>query len=259
MRRNERQIYSYDFRIKRQKQLAPFPPMEDFAAAWQAQFNAGDTSYERERGDIQFRIGDFAIDHSNRCLKMLILRGDIHASNPYFRDRATGQGRAVTRTATEDGERAAHLVISLDQEAGQQGVYLGHLEGVQGISHRQVQGLLNAVLKRAIASNSATFEFPDTGGAKARDGSAKMHSYVPTLELEGHLADSVVQSIEQGVVSTITLIDRRANARLGGSQFLVEKEKYLVVRADPNIPRQGRLDAIIAAARSQLATSRLSD
>lgn len=251
MRRNERQIFSYDFRVQRRARLAPFPTFEEIVETWSELFVAGDTEHQRERGDVIYRIGDFEVDQVNRVVKLLIQRGDIHASNPYFHDRATGNSRPVARGATEDGERAAHLVISLDHEANQPTVYLGHLEGVPRIGHRQVQAHLNALIKRAINNSLVDFSYADPGGARTRAGQPKMHDYVPSIEMEGHPAASVVNDLEHGHFQSMVLIDRTPRNQLGGNQYLVERERSLIIGASANIPRQGRLGAILAAARTQ--------
>lgn len=251
MRRHERQVFNYDFRVQRRARLAPYPSLDDVVAAWSALFAVGDTDHQRERGDIVYRIGDIDVDQVNRVVKILIRRGDIHASNPFFHDRATGNSRSVPRGATEDGERAAHLVISLNHEANQPTVYLGHLEGVPGISHRQVQAHLNALVKRAINNGLVAFSYADPGGARTRAGEPKMHNYVPSVEMEGHPAASVVNDLEQGHFHSMVLIDRRPRNQLGGNQYLVERERTLIVGASPNMPSQGRLGAILAAAQTQ--------
>jgi hypothetical protein len=51
----------------------------------------------------------------------------------------------------------------------------------------------------------------------------------------------------------MTLIDSTPRNQVGGNQFLVEKERYLVVAASPHMPQQGRLNAIINAARAKQA------
>ena len=225
--------------------------MEDFVVGWAALFEQGDTAHHRERGDIVFRVGDMEVDQQNRVVKLLIRRGDIHASNPFFHDRVTGNTRPITRAATEDAERAAHLVVSLDQETDQPNVYLAQLEGVPGVGHRQVQAHLNALAKRALAQGLIEFSYPDPGGARTRAGQPKMLGYVPSLELEGHPAASLIDDLEQGRFQGMTLIDRRPRNQLGGNQYLVERERYLTVGASANMPRQGRIGAIIAAAQTQ--------
>jgi len=251
MRRTERRIYSYELRVEKRANLAPFAPLEEIVGAWTSLHGAGDTTYERERGDVAYRIGDIAIDAAARVVKVLIRRGDIHASNPFFHDRATGNTRAVVRSFTEDGERAAHLVISLDAETNQPNTYLCHLEGVPGISHRHVQAMLNALISRAKHAGLVVFDYQDPSGARHRDGSPKMLPSLPRIAFEAVPSATILNDVENGVLHGMTLVDRRPHNRLGGNQYLVEKEKYLVVTAAPNMPSQGRFQAVLAAARSQ--------
>ena len=253
MRRTERRIYSYEVRVGKKANLAPFAPLEDIAASWTSLHGINDTADERERGDLVDRIGDGAGDQVARVVKILIRRGDIHASNPFFHDRATGNTRAVVRSLTEDGERAAHLVISLDAETNQPNIYLCHLEGVPGISHRQVQAMLNRLISRAKRAGLVNFDYPDPSGARHRDGSPRLLPSTPRIDLEGVPSSSLLNDIEHGVLQEMTLVDRSPRNRVGGNQYLVEKEKSLVVSAAPNMPSVGRFQAVLAAARSQRA------
>ena len=251
MRRHERQVYSYDMAIIRRAQLAPFPPLSEIVVVWEAMFRAGATAHARERGNIVYRIGDIDVDHDRQVARLLIRRGDINASNPFFSHRVTGQTRAIQRDAEEDGERAAHLVVSLAPEAARPNIYLCQLEGVTSISHAQVQALLNAILKKAISDGSAEFAYADPGGARRRNGDPKTTPFVPGIELTGHPSSALISDLEQGAFKGMTLIDRRPHNQLGGNQYLTEKERFLVVSAAPNMPSAGRFDSIIAAARAK--------
>lgn len=253
MQRNERQVFNYDLLVTRRTELAPYPSLEDIAVAWEQMFIASRASHARERGTILYRIGDLLLDHDRGLLKILIRRGDINAPNPFFSHRQTGVTRAITRDAQEDAERAAHLIISTLPQTNAPNSYLCHLEGVPGISHRQVQAMLNSILKAAIRAGTATFDFPDPAGARRRDGIPKTTTFIPTIELLGHPSAAAVNDLEQGQIQSITLIDRRPHNQLGGNRYLTEKESYLVVAADPNMPRNGRLNSIIAAARVRRA------
>jgi hypothetical protein len=253
MRRTERRVYSYELKVEKRAKLAPYARLEDIVGAWTSLHGASDTVYERERGDVAYRIGDISIDAAARVVKLLIRRGDIHASNPFFHDRATGNTRAVVRSSTEDGERAAHLVISLDAETDLPNTYLCHLEGVSGISHRHVQAMLNALISRAKHADLANFDYPDPSGARHRDGRPRMLSSMPRVSLEGVPSATILNDLENGVLQGMTLVDRRPRNLVGGNQYLVEKEKYLVVTAAPNMPSSGRFQAVLAAARSQRA------
>ena len=106
-------------------------------------------------------------------------------------------------------------------------------------------------LRDAAKSDLPHFEYPDPAGAVLKDGSIKMHSYVPHLELRGHLSDDLERDLEEGTVSTLELIKTQPAQQLAGNQYLLEDRLSLKVRVEKTLPRNGRLASLIAAMRTR--------
>jgi hypothetical protein len=253
LKRTERQIFCYDLIIAARAQHATPPSLQALYDAWKDMFDAGTCSHEREEGAVIYRIGDMDIDVGNGVARILLRRCDTNAANAVYSHRHTGTPRIVPQQPEEGGDRAAHLVISLRNEANKPSSYLCHLEGVPGLSHRLVQATLNAVLKKAIQAQKDLFVYPDPGGARLRNGNPKTTPFTPTLELIGHPSASLIQHLEDGRLHDVRLIDQRPHSRLGGNQFLVESEKQIKIKVDPNIPSQNRVQNIISAIQSKQA------
>lgn len=251
LKRTERRIYCYDLRVTTRAAHATPPPLADIVAAWETMYRNGDCAHERDKGRVVYRIGDIAVDSSSQIVSVLLRRGDPEASNAVYSHRHTGSVRVAARQPDENGDRAAHIVISLKQESKRPGSYLMHLEGISGISHQIVQSVLNAVLKKAIKSNSATFEYDDAAGARNKTGAVRRHTFTPTIELLGHPCKDLEGDIANGRVSEIVLVDQRPKAQLGGNKYLYEVEKSVKVKADPNLPRLDRVKEIIRAAKAK--------
>lgn len=247
MRRTERHIYAYDLVVGSRAQNAPPTPVRELIAAWQTMYDEGQCSHEREKGSVVYRIGDIDIDEQESIARILIRRCDTNAANAVYSHRQTGVPRVAEKEEDEGGDRAAHLVISMNEESASPGHYLCHLEGVPGLSHRLVQATLNAVLKDAIREDHAVFQYPDPNGARVRGGGRKMHSHYPIVELEGHVSQALVRDIEDGEISDVVLVASQPRNNLGGNRYLVEKEKTLRVTVDSGLPRRNRVDAMIAA------------
>jgi hypothetical protein len=128
-----------------------------------------------------------------------------------------------------------------------------HLEGVPGLGHRIVQALLNRVTNTAVKEGVASFSFPNPNGARDRTGAIRRTPFIPLVELLGHPHPNLVQDLENGTVSEITLIDGRPRGQLGGNQYLQEKEQSVRVAVDRALPAQNRLPSILAAARTRQA------
>lgn len=253
LRRTERQIFSYDLMVQARARHATPPPLADIVTAWQTMFNLGECSHAREKGSVIYRIGDMSVDNAGQVASILLRRCDTNAANAVYSHKVTGVPRIVEQEDDEGGDRAAHLVVSLQHERGKPASYLCHLEGVPGLSHRLVQATLNAVLKQSISTERASFVYPDPGGARDRDGNPKTNRFIPSIEMVGHPSPALVNDIERGQLHDIILVDQRPQNQLGGNQYLVENERRLKVKAAPNIPSNGRVQSLIAAFQTRRA------
>ena len=251
LKRTERQVFAYDLIVAARAQNAPPPPLDQIVAAWQAMYNAGDCSHDREKGSVIYRIGDIDIDQQNQIARILLRRCDTNAANAVYSHRHTGVPRIAAKHADEGGDRAAHMVLSLAQQTSQPNHYLCHLEGVAGLSHRLIQATLNAVLRRAFTDNRAAFAYADPNGARVRGGGAKMHSFVPSVELEGHLSQALIHDLENGTIENVILVNSQTHNNLGGNQYLVESEQLIKVRVDKAIPSHGRMTTLLNAFRTR--------
>jgi len=132
LKRSERQVFAYDITVGARAQNAPPPPLQEIINAWQAMYNVGDCSHEREKGAVIYRIGDIDIDQQGQIARILIRRCDTNAANAVYSHRHTGVPRIAAKQADEGGDRAAHLVLSLAEQSGQPNHYLCTLKVFQG-------------------------------------------------------------------------------------------------------------------------------
>ncbi|WP_309621939.1 hypothetical protein [Novosphingobium sp.] len=254
MKRTERQIYIYDVSVRSRSRHAVPPPLSDVIVALRAAVDGQLAVIERDRGTIIYRIGELEVDDIANTVTLLIRRGDTNASNAVYSHRVTGASRVAEREEDEVGDRAAHLVISLVSESARPGRYLAHLEGVPAIGHRVVQALLNRAVSQATKNNLSFFSYDDPAGARDHQGSLKTHPFVPLIELLGHPHENLINDLEQGTVSQITLIDARPKGQLGGNQYLEEREHIVQVKVDSAMPAGNRLAGLIGAARTRRAS-----
>lgn len=254
MRRTEREVFTYDIAVRSRSKLAVPPPLEEVLVALSTSVANNLALIERDRGSLIYRIGEIRMDHATQTATLLIRRGDTNASNAVYSDRRTGASRVAERRDDEVGDRAAHLVVSMTPEVARPGRYLAHLEGVPGIGHRVVQSLLNKAIRNAIIGHHASFTYDDPAGARDRQGNLKTHAFQPLIELLGHPKDSLIQDLEQGTVSEITLIDGRPKGLLGGNQYLDEKEHRIKVSVSGGLPQNNRLASLLAAAQTRRAS-----
>jgi hypothetical protein len=245
LKSTERQIYGYDILISKRATHAVPPTMAAIVNALDIMGKSGAAVHAREKDTVLYRIGEINVDAGRQVARILIRRCDKNAANAAYSSFSTGALDIKKKAADQGGDKAAHLVVSLIEETGKPHTYLAHLEGVPGISHTFVQALFNAVIRDAAKKDPAMFRYPDPSGAKTKGGEIKTSPFVPHIELQGHLSDEFKSDVENGVLSEIMLVQHTAKQKFGGSAYLVEKENYVRLAVDKNMPQQGRLGSLL--------------
>lgn len=244
LKSTQRTIYYYDLVVTQRAVHARTPAIDDLVNVWKAAFDADNFCHKRERGKVIYRIGDMAIDTTKGVIRFLVRRTDITASDAVYSNMTNGVIRYVPKQDDEGGDTAAHFVISLLPEKDKPNTYLCMLEGVQAISHRLIQPMFNHVISKACKNDKAIFQYDDAVGAKHRDGSDVKHSFIPHIELRGHLSDDVVKDLESGIVSRVELIESKGFDQLGGDPYLKEEQYSLRVKVEKNLPSDGRFQRL---------------
>ena len=254
MTSTERTVYVYDLVVGKRAAHAPIASLTDLAAVFMTQYNSGDCKHALNNGTLIYRIGDIAIDSQSGVLTLLIRRADQNAPEAAYSHIETGQLRFASKTDDEGGDTGAHLTISTIQEVNKPGTYLCMFEGVPGISHRPVKSLLNSIIRNACQCNPSLFEYEDPSGARTANGSPngapKRKTFVPHLDLRGHMSDDLIRELERGTVEGIELVKSQLTTQLGGDPYLVHDEFSLKVKA-VNIPATNRFSRIMTAMQRQ--------
>ncbi|MFC3084532.1 hypothetical protein [Tabrizicola soli] len=244
MKNNERHIYFYDLRIKKAAKHAHIPHLRDLLSVWNGAFAVGQAKHTLEKGSVVYRIGDVKYDAADETVELLIRRSDLSAAEAAYGNIDTGNLRIAKKTPDEGGDVAAHVVMSLKQEKGKPDTYLTLVEGVPRIGHLVIQSTLNRVIREKCRTDKTVFQYADPGGAR-KDGSPKMNSFVPTVELQGHLSEDFVSDLENGVVGGIELLKHKTKTPLGGSAYIREEAQILKLSVDKSLPAGGRWSNIL--------------
>lgn len=244
MKNNERHIYFYDLHVKKTAKHAHFPSLSDVVAVWNDAFQAGTAKHTREKGSVVYRIGDLRLGPGDDTLEFLIRRSDLSAAEAAYGNIESGDLRIAIKADDEGGDVAAHVVMSLKQERSKPNTYLVLIEGVPRVGHLVIQSLLNKLIRERCSVDKSVFEYADPGGAR-RDGQPRMKPFVPTIEFQGHLSDSFIDDLENGVVNGIELMKHKTKTPLGGSAYLHEDTQILKLSVDKNLPSSGRWSQIL--------------
>ncbi len=253
MKRNERVVYFYDLKVKKHAAHAPVPSLRQMYDVWQARYDTGDCTLERERGTVTYRIGAIRLNEENQTLTLLVRKCDQNAPDAAYSKIDTGDFRTAPKEDDEGGDTAVHICVSMAEEIGSPGTHLCLIEGVNGISHRHIQPLLNRMVRDAGKDDTSLFQYADAAGARVRGGGPKMHNFVPVFELSGHASETFARDVAEGQVNGIELVKSRPQTQVGGSAYLTEKEYSLSIGVEKNIPRQNRLQSLITAMQTRSA------
>lgn len=263
MRSKERYVNFYDLLVKVRATHARIPSLTQLIDLWQQYGREGGLIHERENGMLRIRIGDMLFQEDHEMVILLVRRADQNAPNATFSNLTTGTLRVARKESHEGGDTAAHAVLS--QIASEPNTYRCVIESVPGLSHRVIQALLNDLVRQACKDQGkgrgadkkpVLFSYDDPAGAR-RQGTP----FQPHVELRGHLAEELADDLDNGMLQKVELVKSRPRASLGGDQFLVETEYKLVVEPHKDMPPQGRLSRIIAAAacrKHDFDTARIS-
>lgn len=247
MKSTERDLFFYDLKIHSRADHAIMPPIEDIMSIWRQEYENDRCTLDREQGSVKFILSDIQFDEVNFVLTLLVRRISANSPNAaYGSFRQIREERVIEKEEDEGGARAAHIFISTRLEVDKPNTYLCLLEGVQELSHRHVEPLLNRMTRNA-QKNSVVFSYPDPSNAKIPGGKIKIHPFIPFISLRGHPSEQLLADIAGGQIQHIDLINEQAQVQIAGGQFVHEKSRTLRLGVTGSHP----WDAIVNAIRGR--------
>lgn len=253
MKHDERVVYFYDLQVVSRAQHARMPPARELLQVLADERTAGRYRTAGDRaGNLWHFLGPIEFDDANEVATLLIRASDKRSPEYGYSNVNDGSLRVLEKDAQEGGDAAAHLVLSL--RPSEPDTYIAILEGVSGVTHRNVISLLNNLLTGFYQRNPARFTYLDPAGAKTRDGQPKHHEFKPRFRLVGHISDQLHQDLENGTIGDIELKNSRVHSTIGNDPFIRSKSFRLTLSVEQNIPKQNVLNRIVAAIQSKHAT-----
>lgn len=177
---------------------APVQPLNDFVPFQRAADGSACQVIDNERRVIRLSAtkrvktkGDIP------ALAMLFSLGDRDRADPGFTNFSTGKVRIPRRHADEAGGLSVHAVLALrpTQEGGH--LYRMVYEDVSGFGKTLIQSFLRAEFKIISDDRHLTFRRESGGEIKTR----------PMIELAGHASDRLKDSITEGRLLHVELVD----------------------------------------------------
>lgn len=176
---------------------------------------------------------------------LLVNKCDKLASNPRFSDPFNNLWRTVEKAAGEGLDYSCHMVIKTSANHLEVGV--GAIEVVAGMSPVRLQIFLNSLLRLAKKMFPDEFKFPHPSGAVDAKGNPETYNAVMMFSLDGHLSDSLVNDLTEGIIGGIDLItERNADAQLDQHGFIHEKKEQMEVTLSSLVSKAKKVPVIRA-------------
>jgi hypothetical protein len=194
-------ILYFDLAMAPHPSDAPALPLADFIPYLQKRQN-NDLCFQvvdNERRVIRLSaIKKIKLSNGQPAVALLFCLGDRDKADPGFTNFLTGKVRIPKRDQDEAGGLSVHAVIALNPTQNGGHLYRMVYEDVPGFGRSLIQGFLRSEFKTIADDQALTFK---------REGSKEGLKTRPMVEISGHASDRLKDSIQQGRLLHIELIN----------------------------------------------------
>ncbi|WP_412558024.1 hypothetical protein [Thalassospira sp. MIT1370] len=263
MKNNERLFYIFECEVASKSSGAVLPTITDLAQIWKKHFEDDVASVPIRKASAHLLVGDIDADHGKNkdTISVLIRLSDTEAPNVVYSDIPNKKYIEHQKSGTEGYEVGAHFIISTLPEKGKPNTYLAILESVPGLNYREVRRALNKILHNQYDRDPTPFEYVDPFGRRTKDGAPKLIKHLPRLDFRGLPSENLINDINRGNISEITLIKTEQKTPVGGVSYLKKEETNVRISVDNKNKSQNAWDDIKSAMLSQhkaFPTSKIS-
>lgn len=238
MQNNRRQFFIYDLEIGARKAGAVIPTMNDLLPAFQ-RLHAASRTHAIRSGSARLLLGDIQVDAAGQYVTMLARLSDKSAPNAVYSDPNAGHFNEFVKTPAEGSDFGCHVLISTAPEQGVPNVYTCAIERVSGLAPDLVRRLLSKFLNFEFHENLTAFTYPAPGGGLDQAGQPRMERCCPHVEMRGRPSDTLVNDINNGHLTGVTLIRAEPVTPIAGAAFLRKKASELKLDIDhAHLPAQ---------------------
>jgi len=233
MQNNRRQFYIFDLEIAARKVGAVIPTMADLLPIFQ-QMHATSRTYQIRGATGTMLIGDITVDAAQQFITMLVRLSDKTTPNSVYSDPTAGQFNEHLKVGNVGSDFGCHVLISTAPEQGLPNIYTCAVERIPGLPFDLVRRLLSKLLNYEFNDNAASFAYPHPAGGLNRQGQPRMERCCPHIELRGRPSDSLVNDINNGRLSGVTLVKAEPVTPIAGAPYLTKSTSELKLDIDHN-------------------------
>jgi hypothetical protein len=179
-------------------------------------------------------IGDITSDVGQQFATMLVRLSDRTTPNSVYSDPVSGLFDEHLKAGNVGSDFGCHVLISTAPEQGLPNIYTCAIERIPGLPFDLVRRLLSKLLNYEFNENAASFGYPHPAGGLDRQGQPRMDRCCPHIELRGRPSDSLVNDINQGRLSGVTLVRAEPVTPIAGAPYLTKSTSELRLDIDHN-------------------------
>ncbi|TCV55159.1 hypothetical protein [Agrobacterium tumefaciens] len=238
MKNDRRTFYLYNIEIASKKEGASLPTMQQLMNVWHKMRQGGRT-YPINAGEGTMLVGDVRFAAADQYMILLLRLSDKKAPNSVYSDPTNGQFTEHPKVGNVGSDFACHVLISTAPEAGLPNIHTCAIERVTNINAGLVQRILSKFLNYEYHENSSFFSYPAPGGGLTREGQPRMERCCPHIELRGRPSAALINDINTGHLSGISLIKQEPVLPIAGAPYLKKSQTELKLTIDRgNLPNQ---------------------
>ena len=233
MQNNRRQFYIFDLELAARKAGATIPTMNEIVPILLKMKNAGRT-YPVRSNTATMLIGDMAEDAAQQFITLLVRRSDTTTPNSVYSDPAAGRFDEHVKVGTVGSDFGCHVLISTAPEQNQPNIYTCAIERVPGLPFDLVRRLLSKFLNFEYHDDATFFSYLHPAGGLDANNEPRRDRCCPHVELRGRPSDTLINDINAGRISSMSLIKAEQVTPIAGAPYLTKSESELKLGIDHN-------------------------
>jgi hypothetical protein len=246
MQNNRRQFYVFDLQLAARKVGATIPTMDEIVPVLQHMKDTART-YGIRSNTATMLIGDMDVDAANQLVTLLVRVSDTTTPNSVYSDPAAGQFNEHVKVGNVGSDFGCHVIISTAPEQGLPHTYTCAIERVSGLPFDLVRRLLSKLLNFKYHDDATWYSYPHPAGGLDANGQPRTERCCPHVELRGRPSDTLINDINAGRITGVTLVRTEPVTPIAGAPYLTRSESDLKLGIDHN-----NLPANLWAALSQV-------
>ena len=233
MQNSRRQFYVFDLELAARKVGATIPTMNDLVPVFQRMKDNG-RIYALRSNTATMLIGDMAVNAAQQFVTLLVRLSDTTTPNSVYSDPAAGQFDEHVKVGNVGSDFGCHVLISTAPEQNQPNIYTCAIERLPGLPFDLVRRLLSKLLNFEFHDDATFFSYPHPAGGVDVNNQPRRDRCCPHVELRGRPSDTLINDINAGRISSVSLIKAEPVTPIAGAPYLTKSASELKLGIDHN-------------------------